>query len=187
MLDIARSKPQPQQNPVEWIHQDLQSLDLGRSFDVCGAFFAVLSFQITNAEISRALSNIRRHLNPGGLLLADVWYGPAVLTEGPERRLKVMEASGQRILKYSTPELDAFRHTNVLHQHVIVLDPAKRKIAEIDESQTVRFWFPQELTATLDREGFEVLHLFAYPKPEQAPTTSDWVIDSLLLITVMKP
>lgn len=174
MLDIARSKSQPAQNPVEWAEQDLQSLDLGRSFDVCGAFFAVLSFQITNAEIARALSNIRRHLKPSGLLLADVWYGPAVLCEGPEKRLKVMEASGRRILKYSTPELDPFRHTNVLHQHVVVLDADNRKVAEIEESQTVRYWFPQELTATLEREGFEVLHLFAYPNPEAAPTTSDW-------------
>lgn len=174
MLRLARHKSQPENNPVEWVHQDLQSLDLGRSFDVCGAFFAVLSFQITNLEISQALSNIRRHLNPSGLLLADVWYGPAVLTEKPEPRLKVMEASGQRILKYSTPELDALRHTNVVHQHVVVLDSENHKVAEIKESQTVRFWFPQELRACLEREGFEVLQLFAYPNVDRAPTTSDW-------------
>ena len=79
-----------------------------------------------------------------------------------------------RILKYSTPELDSFRHTTVLHQHVVVLDSENQRVAEIEESQRVRFWFPQELTATLEREGFEVLQLFAYPNAEKAPTTSDW-------------
>lgn len=174
MLDIARGKPQPSEGEVEWIHQDLQSLSLDRRFDVCGAFFAVLSFQISNLEMARALSNIRRHLNPSGLLLADLWYGPAVLSEGPENRLKILEASGKRILKYSTPELDAFHHTNVVHQHVIVLDSEDRQVAEIKESQTVRFWFPQELTAFLEGQGFEVLHLFAYPDADKTPTTSDW-------------
>lgn len=174
MLAVARAKSQPVGNPVDWVRQDLRSLDLGRSFDACGAFFAVLSFQLENDEMAQTLANLRRHLAPDGLLLGDVWYGPAVLTEGPENRLKVLEAGGHRVLKYATPGLDTFRHTNVVHQHVVVMDRESKVVAEFEEQQEVRFWFPQELHAFLERAGFEVLSLFAYPDDSRTPTSSDW-------------
>jgi SAM-dependent methyltransferase len=174
MLQVARGKPQPAGNPVEWVQQDLRSLDLDRKFDACGAFFAVLSFQLENADMADALARLRRHLAPGGLLLGDVWYGPTVLSQGLENRLKVIEAEGHRVLKYATPELDTFRHTNVVHQHVIVMDRNAKIVNEFEERQEVRFFFPQELVAFLEQAGFEVLRFFAYPDESREPTSSDW-------------
>lgn len=174
MLELARQKGSPSRGSVEWIQQDLQSLDLGRSFDACGCFFAVLSFQLSNDQMRAALEGIRRHLDDEGLLLGDLWYGPAVLSEGPEKRLKTLEKDGRRILKYSTPELDALRHINVVHQHVVILDGDGRIEAEVKEAQAVRFWFPLELEAFLESAGFELLQLFAYPDPKKPPTIRDW-------------
>lgn len=174
MLEIARAKPQGAGSPIEWVEQDLQTLELSRTFDACASFFGVLSFQLSNEDMMQALRSIRRHLEPSGLLLADVWYGPTVLSERPEKRLKIVEASGHRLLKYSTPELDPFHHTNVVHQHVLVLDEGKTVVAEIEEAQTVRFWFPQELKGFLEHAGFEVLSFFAYPDADRLPSSGDW-------------
>ena len=174
MLEIARGKPVPSRGSIEWVHQDLQDLDLGRTFDTCACFFAVLSFQLSNPQMKKALESIRRHLNPSGLLLGDLWYGPAVLTEGPEKRLKIIETDPHRVLKFSTPELDSLQHTNVVHQHIVVLDSDGRVEAEVEEAQAVRFWFPLELEAFLENAGFEVMSLFAYPDPDRSPTPHDW-------------
>ena len=174
MLEMARQKAAPSRGSVEWIQQDIQSLDLDRRFDACGCFFAVLSFQLSNQAMRGALESIRRHLNPSGLLLGDLWYGPAVLTERPEKRLKITESGKRRVFKFSTPELDLSQHTNVVHQHIVVLDSGGRVEAEVKEAQAVRFWFPLELEAFLENAGFELLSMFAYPDPEKPLTPQDW-------------
>ena len=51
----------------------------GRPFDAALMMFAVLGYQLENADVLSALRTARRHLHPGGLLIVDVWSGPAVL------------------------------------------------------------------------------------------------------------
>ena len=43
-----------------------------------------------NDDVLAAFLTARHHLNPGGIFLFDVWYGPAVLTDRPSVRIKWM-------------------------------------------------------------------------------------------------
>ena len=62
---------------------EIGSLDLGETFDAVLLMFAVLGYQVGNADVQAALATARRHLHTTGLLFADLWYGPAVLAERP--------------------------------------------------------------------------------------------------------
>src|SRR5207244_5704745 len=67
---------------------DVRSVELGRTFDAVVMLFAVLGYQLGNADVLAALRTARRHLRPGGLFVTDFWYGPAVLSERPAERIK---------------------------------------------------------------------------------------------------
>src|SRR5262249_50342723 len=85
MIALARNKAT--QGRIEksvLFHQgDLRSTDLGRRFDAVLMMFAVLGYQRENADVLAALATAHRHLRKGGLLVFDIWYGPAVLHERP--------------------------------------------------------------------------------------------------------
>lgn len=49
----------------------MRSLDLGQLYDAAIMMFAVLSYQTTNDDLAAAFACVRRHLAPGGLLVAD--------------------------------------------------------------------------------------------------------------------
>ena len=56
--------------------------------------FTVLGYQLEDIDLMAALATVRRHLDPGGLFIFDVWNGPAVLAVRPgERRVSVTEGS----------------------------------------------------------------------------------------------
>src|SRR5581483_2908121 len=65
---------------------DMRALELERCFDSVVVLFAALGYQATNGDVLAALRTSRAHLAPGGILVFDVWYGPAVLRERPEQR-----------------------------------------------------------------------------------------------------
>lgn len=52
------------------------------------SLFHVLRYQITNNDVLDMLSTVKLHLKPGGLFILEFWYGPAVLMDRPEKRVK---------------------------------------------------------------------------------------------------
>jgi len=143
--------------------------------DLCIAMFAVLSFQLSNDDIQQVLKRIRKHLEPGGLFICDVWHGPAVLMQRPEKRLKTATKDGLRLYRFAEPRLNAMEHTNEVKQHLLVIDDTdQRSVEEVVESQVVRFFFPQEIIFHLAVAGFDVLKLFAFPYLEKDASEADW-------------
>ena len=76
----------PQDQRPAFVTADIRELRLETTFDAVLMMFAVLGYQHTNAEVLGALATARAHLEVGGLLAFDVWYGPAVLRERPGHR-----------------------------------------------------------------------------------------------------
>ena len=67
-----------------------------RQFDAALMMFAVLGYQVENRDVLAALKTARRHLEPGGLFIFDVWYGPAVLHQRPSERVKIIPRERRR-------------------------------------------------------------------------------------------
>jgi SAM-dependent methyltransferase len=152
---------------------DIQSLNLGRQFDAALLMFAVLGYQLDNAEVTAALRTARQHLRSGGLLLFDVWYGPAVLFQHPSERVKTIPTLTGKISRVSSSELDLSRHTCTVRYHVWKF-AAERLLSETEEEHTVRYFFSPELNLFLRSTAFTLIRLGAFPAFDCEPDETTW-------------
>jgi SAM-dependent methyltransferase len=152
---------------------DIAGLDLGETFDAVLMMFAVLGYHVANVDVQAALETVRRHLRPGGLFLCDVWYGPAVLTEGPSERVKVIGTSEGQILRVASGELDTRHHLCLVRYHLWRLEKG-RLTAEIREQHHMRYFFPLELELMLHAARLELVRLGGFPSFADEPSTATW-------------
>jgi len=144
-----------------------------QSFDASLMMFAVLGYQLENSDVVAALRSARRHLRPGGILIFDVWYGPAVLKEGPSDRLKSITTDNQRILRLASGRLDVQHHLCKVTYHLWRLE-GKHLTGETEETHLMRFFFPLELDLFLETSGFTSLRLGAFPDFDRDPDETTW-------------
>jgi SAM-dependent methyltransferase len=173
---LARARDKAQVVPgkrVEFRQGDIRHVDLGRKFDAALMMFAVLGYQQENADVRAALTSARRHLQPGGLLIADVWYGPAVLSEKPSQRVKVIPMSGGQILRVASGKIDSLRHLCTVDYHLWHL-LKDQPVKETEESHTMRYFFPRELDLFLECERFTPVRLGVFPEFTRDPDESTW-------------
>jgi SAM-dependent methyltransferase len=175
MLDQARNKAAALGRPPldHFHHGDIRDVDLDRRFDAVLIMFAVLGYQIKNADVTATLRAARRHLSAGGLLLFDFWYGPAVLFQRPSARVRVIPTSGGKILRASSSELDTNRDICKVRYHLWKFDD-ERLLSETEEEHTVRYFFPLELDLFLESAGFASVRLGAFPEFDCNPDESTW-------------
>lgn len=154
-------------------HSDIQQLNLQQEFDAALMMFAVLGYQLENADVLSALSTARRHLRVGGLLFFDVWYGPAVLHQRPSQRTKIIQTAKGRVLRAVSGELDVGRHLCSVDYQMWQLE-GDRLVADTEENHLMRFFFPLELELFLQSSGFRLLRLGAFPEFDRDPSEATW-------------
>ena len=72
MLDAARRRL-----PGVDLHEaDMADFSLGRRFDVVTCLFSSIAYVCTEERMRAATLAMRRHLNPGGVLLIEPWFTP---------------------------------------------------------------------------------------------------------------
>jgi SAM-dependent methyltransferase len=173
MLEEAESKAIGKTGQFSYHLADIRDIHLDRTFDAALMMFAVLGYQRENQDVFRALSSARRHLRPGGLLLADVWYGPAVLAQKPSERIRVISSPGGKVIRSSSGELETSRHLCHVHFHLWSLE-GDCLVAETEEDHTMRFFFPREIPLFLEAAGFTLVRLGAFPDFPKDPDESTW-------------
>lgn len=185
MLDRARAKtaglvppsgvPAPVFRAPVFHEGDARDLDLGVRFDAVLMMFAVLGYLHADADLTAALRTVRRHLEPGGHFVFDVWNGPAVLADPPGPRVRTVEAGGVRLVRTTESTLDADRR---LCRVRFALDrtAADGTVAAFAEEHVMRFFFPAELEAALAAAGLRLLDLRALPDGEGPPDERAWTV-----------
>src|SRR5207248_4484394 len=135
---------------------------------------AVLGYQTANTDVRASLEVARRHLLPVGILFGDVWYEPAVLSERPGDRVRVVDVppDGQ-LIRVASSELDIRAHSCLVRYRVWRLQGG-RVLEQTTENHRMRFFFPLELELLLADAGFELVRLGAFPVLEESPTASTW-------------
>lgn len=174
MLDIARTKAAERNKNIRFRRQDIRNLDLTQQFDAAVAMFAVMGYQTSNKDFENTLVSVHNHLSHGGLLIFDVWFGPAVLVEKPQDRVKVIELPNKKIIRYAHPVLDIIHHT--VEVNYTVLEITERKTAEISEHHLMRYFFYQEIAYFLEKNGFELLRIDPFMDSNNSVDKGCWNI-----------
>ena len=152
---------------------DVCTVDLERTFDASIMMFAVLSYQLRNTDVSAALRTVRRHLRPGGLLIFDVWYGPAVLYQRPAQRARVIPTPDGEMLRFANGELDNQRQLCGVEIHLWRI-VGNKLVANVEESHRMRYFFPMELELFLEVAGFTLIRLGGFPDFAHEPAETTW-------------
>jgi SAM-dependent methyltransferase len=78
MLELARKR-----HPgLPFHHGDMLDFDLGRRFDVVVCLFSSIGYVKTASRLDRAITNMARHVCPGGVLIVEPFYTPADWKQG---------------------------------------------------------------------------------------------------------
>jgi SAM-dependent methyltransferase len=164
MLIKARDKARAAEptGKITFHQDDLCRVNLGRHFDVVLMMFAVLGYQRQNRDVLAALAATRRHLLPGGLLMFDVWYGPAVLAQRPSDRIKRIATDKGEILRSASGSLDVRQHLCNVRYDIWHIE-GDRIIGKEQEDHVMRYFFPLELELFLECAGFQLVKLAGFP------------------------
>jgi SAM-dependent methyltransferase len=169
MLERARGRG----SSARFEFGEISSVDLGETFDAVLMMFAVLGYQVGNADVQAGLATARRHVRSNALFFCDFWYGPAVLAQRPTERVKVIDSPAGQVIRVASGELDARHDLCMVRYHVWRIQEG-RVTAEVREQHPVRYFFALELELLLAAAGFELLRLGAFPSFDEEATESTW-------------
>ena len=175
MLDLATSQPHEssEQSRPHFKHGDVTTMDLKEEFDAAVMMFAVISYLNTNESFIAGLRNVSRHLKPGGLFLADFWYGPGVLMDNPTDRTHTRSIGASTVERRVTPRVNLAQNSCTLSYEVVTID-ANSNERKSTEEHIMRYFFGPELDLALSITGFELLHLGKSSDWSESLQGADW-------------
>lgn len=124
---------------------DIRSARLEKTYDITIALFHVMSYQNKNRDLMKVLQTAHDHLNNNGLFLFDYWYGPAVLTELPETRVKHFENDAIHVTRIAEPEIHFNRNVVDVNYLIMTKDKHSDAIKEVTEKHAMRYLFLPEI------------------------------------------
>ena len=149
-----------------------------RDFDAVVSLFHVASYQTSRDALAAMFRTAHAALKPGGIFLFDYWYGGAVLAQGVETRVKVIEQKPLRLTRIAQSDHDEQAATVTVNYTLFCEDTERATIRRVDEAHHMRYWFPFEIEAALRRRGFEPAGSHAWLS-DAAPNTKNWAAYSI--------
>lgn len=147
---------------VAFAEGDMRSFRCNDRFDVVLSLFHVMSYQACEEDLRKSLQTAYEHLAPKGLLIFDFWYGPAVLADPPQMRVKRVANENLAITRITEPKHDVNARTVDVNFDVFIKTKPSGIIEELFETHKMRYFFPEELDMALTNVGFERKTLTAW-------------------------
>lgn len=138
-------------------HMDARTGRLGEPFDAVVALFHVLSYQTTNADFAAILATAAAHLLPGSLFVFDFWYGPAVLWQRPDVRVRRLEDGELELARIAEPSLRENDNCVDVRYTLWIRDRRSAKIESVTETHAMRYFFLPELEAALAQASLQLM------------------------------
>lgn len=147
---------------MKFTQSDIRSISLDESFEAAIALFHVMSYQNTDEDFSTVLRQVAAHLTSGGIFLFDTWYGPAVLYQRPELRVKRLEDASCAVTRIAEPVLRESENICEVHYDIFVRDKQTEEHHELTEVHPMRYFFLQEIQRLLAANGFSLEDQFEF-------------------------
>lgn len=138
-------------------HVDVRTVRTGETYDAVISLFHVMSYQTTNEDLQAAFATAKAHLNSNGLFLFDCWYGPAVLTQRPEVRVKRLEDEEIKVTRIAEPEMHVNENVVDVNYTVFIEEKVTGQVEQIKETHRMRYLFLPEISRLLDTRELVML------------------------------
>lgn len=163
------------QRNVSFSVGDVRSIRLGAQFDVVLALFHVASYQTTNDDFLAFLATARLHMRPGGVLIFDFWYGPAVLSQRPEVRIKRSETDSRWVVRIAEPAPQFDDNCVVVKYEIIDCLKKTGRTTRINEEHKMRFFFLPDLQLFSELAEIDILSRREWLKASD-PSADSWSV-----------
>lgn len=150
------------QNRLQFTQADIRNFALEEQFDASIALFHVMSYQNTDTDVASVLGRVAKHLTAGGIFVFDTWYGPAVLCQQPELRVKRLADAACEVTRIAEPVLRENEDICEVHYDVFVKDKKEDEIHEFQELHSMRYFFAGEVRRLLKESGFTLVDAFEF-------------------------
>lgn len=131
---------------------DVRTVRTGETYDAIISLFHVMSYQTSNADLKAVFETASAHLQPSGLFLFDFWYGPAVLMQHPEVRVKRLDDEEIIVTRIAEPVMHVNENVVDVNYTVLIEVKATKKIEQVNETHRMRYLFVPELMCFADPE-----------------------------------
>ncbi len=162
MVDIAKKRldhlPGDISSAVSFKQGDNRKYRNQKKYSVVISLFHVIGYMNSNDDVEAMLKTVSLHLKKGGLFIFDCWYGPAVLTHFPEKRVKVFEDEEMKIIRKATPQVFPNKNLVDVNYEIVTTDRKTKKTEKNYETHTVRYLFKPEIEMFMNGNGFKLLN-----------------------------
>lgn len=152
---------------------DGRSFDLNESFDGVFAFFHVVSYFTSDADLAGLFSSVRKHLKPGAPFVFDTWYTPGVEFHGVETRKREVSTDDYRMTRLSSSQESPDSSIVKVLQQFSVWDSRGNFEREFEETHLMRHFTIDEINVIAKSEGFTVTDV-TNSTGSASPTREDW-------------
>jgi len=113
MLALARRK-----NPdLRFFLGDMRDFELNGRYDVVSCLFSSIGYLLSLKEVAQAVGNMKRHLNPGGVILVEPWFTPQAFREGTIHSVH-LEEMDLKLVRMSTSLRDG--RISIIDMHYLI-------------------------------------------------------------------
>lgn len=132
---------------------DMTSFDLARKYDVILCMFSSIGYVRTLENVERAIRCFRNHLNDGGSILVEPWFGPDFIEHG---RVSVNTAQSDtvKVARMSRLEVDG-RLSRIHFEYLIGRRDGIEHAVEVHE---LGLFTTDEMAECFQRAGIKVKH-----------------------------
>jgi SAM-dependent methyltransferase len=149
--------PQELASKLTYSQGDIRTIRLDQQFDAIVSLFHVFSYQTTNQDLQATFATVNAHLKPGGVLIFDCWYGPAVLSDRPTVRIKRLEDKEISITRIAEPVMHPNENLVNVNYQVFIKDKHNGAVEELQETHTMRYLFKPEVDLLFKASQLELI------------------------------
>lgn len=174
MIDIAKKNYLATDN-LSFAVADARDYISDAQYDAVISLFHVMSYQTENSDVHGFLKTASSALLKEGILLFDAWYGPGVLSERPETRMKKVEDDKITVIRFANPVMHFNQNIVDVNYDVIVTDKDTSISKEIKEKHRMRYFFLPEMKSYLEQSGFALLECLDCNTLKE-PNDNSWTV-----------
>jgi SAM-dependent methyltransferase len=169
----ASALPPERSRRLSFAKGDARLVRTGEAYDAVISLFHVMSYQTTDEDLAAAFGTAAAHLSPGGVFLFDFWYGPAVVAQKPENRVKRLEDDAIRVVRHARPAMRQAENVVDVNYQVSIEVKSSGQLQEVRESHAMRYLFAPDIARHLAPQAWSEPKTFAWMKRD-APSAEDW-------------
>ena len=154
-------------------HGDVTTVRTGESYDAVISLFHVLSYQSSSAQQQAMFETASLHLSTDGPFIFDFWYGPAVLAQRPELRVKRLEDQEIKVTRIAEPVHHDQQELIDVNYTVFIEAKADGTIREIKEMHRMRYFSEADISRLADKSTWSFVKTQAWME-ETPPNEKSW-------------